>query len=63
MFIDNKLYLGWSANFYASSFLFEILSIIANTFKNTSLSLNVYAYFPQKKPQFNKLMNDCVVMI
>lgn len=50
MFINNKLYLGWSANFYASSFLFEILSIIANTFKNTSLSLNVYAYFPQKKP-------------
>lgn len=61
MFIDNKLYLDWSANFYASSVLFKILSIIPNTFKNTSLSHTVYAYFLKNK--FNKLMNDCVVMI
>lgn len=33
MFIDNKLYLGWLVNFYVSSFLFEILSIILNIFK------------------------------
>lgn len=61
MFIDNKLYLDWLVNFYVSSVLFKILSIILNIFKNILLLYIVYVYFLKNK--FNKLMNDCVVMI